>query len=102
MRKKNVNGNEFVLSTCDLHLHGSIDRNRTAAVSMSILIQCPSLIAEIAQTPSTPVVLPLPPSVKLYSAKVTPPSCDIQKEEKVESADSVSGIFFKKGTLFLN
>lgn len=40
--------------TGSLQLRGSIDRSRTAAVSMSILIQCPSLIVQRDQTPFLP------------------------------------------------
>lgn len=47
-----------------LKLRGTIDRSRTAAVSMLILIQYPSLIMKRDPTPLPPTVLP-PPSMNL-------------------------------------
>lgn len=85
-RKKNVNGNEFVLWKWGLQLQGSIDRSETAAMSMSILIRCPSLIVEEDQTPLPPTVLP--PSVSLYSVAAPKPSCDVRsiRGEKKQNA----------------
>lgn len=56
------------LKSVTLQLLGSIDRSHAAAVSMSILIRCPSLI--VGGDPPPPwswMVHPLPPSVNYYS-----------------------------------